>query len=277
MNEEEQNKKEGEAGAAGQEVQSSVPPTKDRFLATSILIAAVVLGGAIIFSAFYRGGSGASNQNPGTAQNQGQNQNQNQPVRPPMLDAKSGALGARDVVLGKADAPVTVIEYGDYQCPFCAQYFQSIQPQIVAGYANTGKAKFVFRNFAFLGSESIAAAEAAECAIDQNKFWPYHDALYAAKVADYQKGGAEDDGSLNRSLFLKIAGNIGLNVASFTKCIDANTYAALVGQEKSDATAAGVNSTPSTFVNNIEVAGPDGNSVGADPTSILNAIAAAAK
>ena len=96
-------------------------------------------------------------------------------------------LGSRDAVLGNANAPVTIIEYGDYQCPFCTRYFSQIQPVIKSQYIDTGKAKMVFRDFSFLGPESTAAANAAQCAEDQGKLWSYHDALYAAKVADEAK------------------------------------------------------------------------------------------
>jgi protein-disulfide isomerase len=133
----------------------------------------------------------------------------------------------------------------------------------------------VFRNFAFLGTESTAAAEAAECAEDQNQLWPYHDALYSAKLADFNKGGAEDDGVLNRTLFLKIATQLSLNMATFTSCLDSNKYASLVAQEKSDAMIIGVNSTPATLVNGILVTDSAGNSVGANSTAVLTAIATA--
>src|SRR5438445_241821 len=87
-------------------------------------------------------------------------------------------VGGRDVVLGDANAPVTFIEYGDYQCPFCGQFFTQVESKLRDSYAKTGRVKMVFRSFQFLGPESTAAAGAAECAKDQSKFWSYHDALY---------------------------------------------------------------------------------------------------
>ncbi len=215
---------------------------RDRFLAISVLVAAAVIGGALVFSTMYRpnvtpsGGNGAGAGALAT----------NEAIM---------KLGARDAILGAQNAPVTIIEYGDYQCPFCAQFFSQTEPQIIANYVNSGKVKIVFRNFPFLGPESTAAAQAAECANDQGKLWPYHDALYAAKVGDEQKGGGENDGFYNRALFVKLAQGLGLNMTTFTSCVDTNKNASLVAQERAAATAAGINSTPSFFVNGTSVLG----------------------
>jgi protein-disulfide isomerase len=119
---------------------------------------------------------------------------------PPPIDAS-------DVILGDPNAPVTVIEYGDYQCPFCARFYTDIEPLIRDQYIKTGKVKMVFRNYPFLGPESTAAAEAVECAKDQGKYWEFHDALYAAEAID----GREHNNNLNRELFLTIAQDLKLN------------------------------------------------------------------
>lgn len=244
------------------------PENKDRFLPISIILAAAIIGGSLVFSAFYRGGASGGAAGGVAAGVQ-------QAAAGASLPADALKLGPRDAFLGNANAPVTVIEYGDYQCPFCSRFFANIQPQIVQKYVNTGKVKFVFRNFAFLGAESTASAEAAACAEDQNKLWAYHDALYAAKYADFNKGGGEDDGFFNRTLFLKLAGQTGLDVTAFTSCIDSHKDAAIVQAENAAASGAGVNSTPTTFVNGKEVVSSAGQSVGADPTAIMQAISAA--
>lgn len=221
---------------------------KDRFLPISILIAAIVIGGAVVFASLYKVapvsvGTAGIAPSPTTA------------PQPSVSATQVMQLTSHDSILGNANAPVTLIEYGDYQCPFCGQFFSQTQPQVVADYVNTGKVKMVFRNFAFLGAESTAAAQAAECSEEQNKLWAYHDALYAGKVADDQKGGSEDDGFFNRALFLKLANQVGLNVPQFTSCIDSNKFANQVAQEKLDASAAGVNSTPTVFINGQQVLG----------------------
>lgn len=116
-------------------------------------------------------------------------------------------ISSRDVVLGDPKAPVTLIEYGDYQCPFCGRFFKDTEPLIRENYIKTGKVKMVFRNFQFLGSESVSAAEAAECAKDQGKFWAYHDALYTTELND----GKENNGNLTRELFIDLAKSTGLD------------------------------------------------------------------
>ncbi len=230
---------------------------KDRFLPISILVAAVMIGGAITFATLYGGAPAPSGTAGATVPNA-------QP-QPSVSATQVMQLTSHDSILGNANAPVTLIEYGDYQCPFCGEFFSQTQPQIVANYVNTGKVRMVFRNLAFLGPESTAAAQAAECAEDQNKLWPYHDALYAGKVAEVQKGGSEDDGFFNRTLFLKLASHVGLNVPQFTSCIDSNKFASQVAQEKADAAAAGVDSTPTVFINSTQV-------VGAQPYSAFKAV-----
>ena len=239
-------------------------PKRDRFLALSILIAGVLVGGAIVFAALYHPGAAVPDAGGGMA------------AAPSVVDAAKN-LGPRDAILGNANAPVTLVEYGDYQCPFCTRYFQTIQPLIVTNYVNTGKVKMVFRDFPFLGPESLTAANAAECAVDQGKLWPYHDALYQAKLDDEMKGGSENDGVFNRALFLKLAQNVGLDMATFTSCLDGNKDASIVAQNKAAAAAAGVNSTPTTFVNGKMVVDANGNSAGADPNAVTAAIEAALK
>ena len=150
-----------------------------------------------------------------------------------------------------------MVEYGDYQCPYCGLYFSQTEPQMVQNYVNTGTVKLVFRNFPFLGAESTAAAEAAECATDQNKLWAYHDALYQAKVGDVAKGGSEDDGFFTRALFLSIASRLNLDLPTFTTCIDNNTDSSTVSADVANAAAAGVNSTPTFFINGTEIQGAD--------------------
>ena len=116
------------------------------------------------------------------------------------------AVKERDVILGDPAAPVMIIEYGDYQCPYCAGFFTDIEPMLRTNYIETGKAKMVFRNFQFLSQESIDTAEAAECAKDQGKFWEFHDKIYEAEGKD----GVEHNKNLNKDLFLQIATDIGL-------------------------------------------------------------------
>ncbi|HUC31472.1 MAG TPA: thioredoxin domain-containing protein [Candidatus Paceibacterota bacterium] len=221
--------------------------SRDLFLPVSILVAAIVVGGAIVFATLYKGG-GAPAAPAGTGAT---------PTSTTMTAAQIMTLSPRDAILGDASATVTLIEYGDYQCPYCGEFFSQTEPEIVQNYVNTGKVRMVFRNFAFLGPESTAAAEAADCAEDQNKLWAYHDALYSAKVADDANGGTEDDGFFSTAELLKLGQQVGLDMPTFTSCVNNNTDANLVAQEKADAANAGVNSTPSFFVNGTVITGAE--------------------
>ena len=162
------------------------------FLGISILIAGVLITGAVIYSVGYKSG------NPNAANLGGLNQpsaNQGQSA------TSSPSINGDDVVLGDPKAPVTIFEFGDYQCPFCSRFWLQTEPQIRDNYVKTGKVKMVYRDFAFLGPESQAAANAVRCAADQGKYWEYHDALFSAEVKD----GQENNGNLNTALFTKIA------------------------------------------------------------------------
>lgn len=211
----------------------NTPQRKDYFLPASILIAGILISGSIIYVI-------------------GRNQTGNTGGRPP--DDQSAALNPkaetvevskRDVVLGDSDAPVSFIEYGDFQCPFCGRLHETVSPFLRKEYIETGKVKMVYRNFAFLGPESFDAAEAAECAKDQGRFWAFHDVLFETEIAD----GREHNGNLNRDLFIQLAEEAGMNTQEFTKCYDSEKYADQVKKDSSAARQAGVNSTPTTFIN----------------------------
>lgn len=231
---------------------------RDLFLPISILIAAIMVGGAIVFATLYRGGAPSApaggNGNDGTV---GAATSSAAAVTAAMT------LGPRDAILGNANAKVTLIEYGDYQCPFCGRFFSETEPQIIQDYVNTGKVRFVFRNLplSFLGPESIAAAEAADCAEDQNKLWGYHDALYSAKVAEVAKGGEEGDGFFSTANLLKIGRQAGLDMSKFTSCVNNDTDGALVTQETAAAVAVVGNTTPSFIINGTPIAGAQPYSV----------------
>ncbi|TSC59860.1 MAG: DSBA oxidoreductase [Parcubacteria group bacterium LiPW_15] len=231
---------------------------RDWLLPVSILIAAVMISGSIIYLVKSGGVNG---------QLAGGNIPQDQGAGG-VLAADVMKLSDRDVLMGEPNAPVMVVEYADFQCPFCGRLFTDTVSQIRDQYIKTGKVKMVYRDFAFLGPESTAAAEAAECAKDQGKFWAYHDALYIAENAD----GKEGNGNLNKTLFMKLAKDVGLDTAKFGSCIDSNKYASVVSKVVSDAQALGVNSTPTTFVNGKMVVTATGGSAGANTALILQAI-----
>ncbi len=221
-------------------------PKKDYLLPISILVAGVLISGSVIYSV----GGKSQNQIPSPATNN------DQAVAPTANLAEALKIGDRDVILGDPKAPVTFIEYGDYQCPFCGRLFTQVEPPLREEYIKTGKVKMVYRNFmindrAPTDHESHYSAEAAECAKDQKKFWEYHDALFSAEVKD----GQENNGNLNRALFLKIANGLKMDLSAFTSCIDNHTYAMAVQAESDGAAKLGVNGTPTNYINGQMVQG----------------------
>jgi len=147
-----------------------------------------------------------------------------------------------DKSIGPADAPVVVVEYGDYQCPYCKQFAEGTERQLKENYVDSGQVRFVFRHLAFLGPESLLAAQAAECANTQDRFWDYHDKLFAEQAA-------ENSGAFSRDNLKRFAGDLGLDTEQFNQCLDANEYQAKVEQEVAQAQRLGIRSTPTVFVN----------------------------
>jgi protein-disulfide isomerase len=121
-------------------------------------------------------------------------------------------------VKGVATAPVTIVEYADLQCPVCARFSQTVEPQIEAAFIGPGVARLEFRHFAFLGPESLRAAEACECAAEQGAYFLYRDALYAAQ--DGENRGAFRDDALRR-----IASEIGLDSRAFGDALASGRHA----------------------------------------------------
>ncbi len=149
---------------------------------------------------------------------------------------------------GDVNAPVTMIEFGDFQCPFCGRYATGAGLQVEEQYIKTGKVRFGFFNFAFLGSESQWAAEAAECASDQNKYWEYHDKLYNSQ-------SGENQGAFNKDNLKKFAEELGLDKQAFNECLDSGKYTSLVQDDTQVSSSIGVQSTPTFLINGKPVVG----------------------
>ena len=144
--------------------------------------------------------------------------------------------------LGEANAPVTMEVYADFQCPACGQFDRTSLKEIEDKYVKTGKVKVVFNHYAFIGDESIRAAEASECANDQGKFWEYADTLY-----NNQAG--ENQGAFNDAKLEGFAQQLGLNMVQFTKCMSERPHLSKVQTSTQSGSQRGVNSTPTLFIN----------------------------
>lgn len=147
---------------------------------------------------------------------------------------------------GELDAPVTIDEYLDYQCPFCRMASEQILPVIEQQYVETGVAKVVFHPIAIIGEESVQAAAGAECAAEQGAFLTYHDALFANQ-------GGENVGAFSDARLKEIAAAAGLDADAFGSCLDAGTYSSTVGDNTRAAADMGVRGTPTFLVNGSRV------------------------
>jgi len=152
-------------------------------------------------------------------------------------------------ILGNKDAKVHIVEFADFRCPFCEQLFTQSEPSIIKDYVNTGKASFSFRHYAFLGPASIVAANAAECANEQGKFWDFHNYLYKNQPAESDTTMYTVDGMTTA------AGTLGMNTDQFKSCLSSNKYQANVDKDFSEGQKAGVNGTPATFINGVLTSG----------------------
>jgi len=149
-----------------------------------------------------------------------------------------------DAFKGDPNAPVTIIEFSDFECPFCTRWYSQTLPQIQTEYIDTGKVKLVYRDFP-LGFHPNAqkAGEAAECAKNQDKFWEMHDMLFESGV----EGGVQS--------FKGYAGTLGLDQATFDECLDSGEEEAEVKADMKDGQSYGVTGTPGFFINGIKLVG----------------------
>ncbi|MBI2058118.1 MAG: DsbA family protein [Candidatus Yanofskybacteria bacterium] len=165
-----------------------------------------------------------------------------------------------DAYLGEKDAKVVMIEFSDFQCPFCRSFWRDTLPLIKKEYIDTGKAKLVYRDFPLsFHPAAQPAAEAAECAKDQNKFWEMHDKIF---IEQDKQGDATIQ--FTATDLKKWASQIGLNAGDFNKCLDSGKKKSEVEKDVADGSNAGVNGTPAFFINGRKL-------VGAQPFAVFKA------
>ncbi len=144
-------------------------------------------------------------------------------------------------ILGSKNAPITMIEFGDYQCFYCHQFYNSTEPDIVKNYVDTGKVRMVFKDFTIIGQDSVNAAHASHCAQEQGKFWDYHDALY-------NNWAGENTGWASSDNLLKFAKQVGLDPNAFNQCMTQSKYISVVEGSLSNAKDLGLTGTPDFFI-----------------------------
>jgi len=216
-------------------MENETQKTSDKWLPISIIIAAVLIGGSVLYS---NGLGGASDpMQAGDTQVKG-----NKITSPEIGD---------DVVLGDPNAKVTIYVFGDYQCPFCKRMFDDAEEKIRNEYIQAGKVNMVYKDFPLsnIHPYAQAAAEAAECAKDQGKYWAYHDLLF------------ERQEQIPSQNFVGWAQELGLDTNQYKECFDSGKYRDEVLGDLNEGLDLGVNGTPGTFVNDEFISGAQPYSV----------------
>ncbi|MCH7810373.1 MAG: DsbA family protein [Chloroflexi bacterium] len=157
-------------------------------------------------------------------------------------------VGYTPPVQGDPDAPVELVMWGDFQCPFCKRFEVETLPRIRSEYVDTGKVKLVWRNFEHYGRESEDAAVAAYCAGEQGQFWEYHDTLYRVQ-------GGINSGAFSPPRLIQLAQEHQLDIASFEACQSQFKYDAVLSADYNRGISQGVTGTPGFFVNDEYISG----------------------
>jgi len=209
----------------------------------AILIAALMISGSVVFYSLNTGKTGANiKQAAGLT-----------PGEKVSVDD--------DAFIGNENAKVTVIEFSDFQCPFCRSFWSGAYQQIKSEYIDTGKIKFVFRDYPLPFHQAAQiSAEAAECAEDQGKFWEMHDKIFSEQ-------GKQGTGTVTYGAteLKKWASQLGLNSTKFNQCLDSGKYKSEVEKDLADGSSYGVSGTPTLFVNGYPI-------VGAQPFAVFKAL-----
>jgi len=191
-------------------------------------------------------------------------------AQPPQV-TKGVASVDDDPILGDKNAPVTIIEFSDYECPFCKRHFDSTHPELVKKYIDTGKVKLVFRDFPLSFHDPMASKEAiaATCAGDQGgdkKYYEFHDEIFKRTTSN---GNGLDDAKIQ-----KIASDLKLNISKFTTCLSDTAKADEVKKDITDGSAAGASGTPTFLIGKSTGDGKiDGDLlIGAQPFAAFQAV-----
>lgn len=166
-------------------------------------------------------------------------------------------------ILGNPNAPVTLVEFGDYQCHFCNVFFHSTEEDILKKYVETGKVRMVFKDYNIIGADSVNASHGTHCANDQELFWEYHDILYTNWTG-------ENNGWASRDNLTGFAKEIGLDMEIWSECMTQKLHSQIILSSNEDARSLELTGTPAFFV-----IGPDGKTTrifGAQPFEVFENI-----
>ncbi len=212
-----------------------------QWIAIAIIAASVIISGTIIYT---------NNSNKGTT---GQNNNQqgtgnNQPVA---VDASKVNI-SNNPYIGDKNARLLVIEWFDYQCPFCKRFHDEVIAQVIKDYIDSGKVKVVFKDYAFLGSDSVTAALAGRAVweVAPDKFYKWHNAMFV-------KQDTENGGWGNKADILALTKSLGIDSDKVSQLMTskASEYQKLIDADKAEGTSFGIQGTPGTIVGNQMISG----------------------
>ncbi len=201
------------------------------FYVSVIAVIAILILGYMLIKPDQTGitGNVVREKNPLQQPQQGQ-----QPSQPEIIDVSIDD----DSILGDENAPVTIIEFSDYECPFCARFYLNTFPQLKREYIDTGKVKLVYRDFPLSFHQNAQkAAEAAECAGEQDKYYEMHDKIF------------ENQQAITATNLKEYAKEIGLNTNEFNECLDSGEMANEVQKDFQDGQSIGIRGTPTFFIN----------------------------
>lgn len=181
---------------------------------------------------------------------------QGSPQAAPSAPAQTTRLSVEaddDPALGPAEAPITIIEFSDFQCPYCQRWHEQVFAQLMKEYE--GKIRFIYRDFPLksIHPQAVPAAEAADCALAQNAYWEFHNALFSNQYG------------LSAEAYLHYAADLGLETNAFQQCLNSRQFSAEVESDFRYAEQIGLTSTPSFFINGIPV-------IGAQPLEVFKQI-----
>jgi protein-disulfide isomerase len=226
-------------------------------LVVAIIVAAFAVGllyGKV--SVYEKSGTAAGTAQPGTDDAPAQQPAEEEPVLAD--DQWKELISAKAPTLGKDSAKVTMVEFTDYQCPFCSRYINDSFVQIKKDYIDTGKIRYMQFDLPLpFHTNAKPAALAARCSGDQNKYWEMHDVLFE-KQTDWESGDAKEK-------FAGYASEIGLNASTFAQCYDSGKYNEAIDEDLALAQKVGASGTPTFFINGERL-------VGAQPISAFTAV-----
>lgn len=174
-------------------------------------------------------------------------------------DSAFAELHRRDpddpMAMGAVDAPVVMVEYSEFQCPFCGRFARDTAPTLIDEYVDEGLLRIEFRDFPYLGPDSDVVAKAARAAGEQGKFWEFHDLVFANQLPP-------NSGQLDRDYLLDLADQAGLDTEQFLADLESEEFARAINRDRNEGLDLGVTGTPAFFINDQLV-------MGAQPTDVF--------